>query len=216
MLQIDSVTLRFGEREILSGCYLSCKAGEIVGLLGRNGCGKSSLLKIIFGTLNAQFKHLRIDDKIIKKAFAGKNIAYLPQHKFLPSFLKVGKILDDCGPSVVSQETMDRLKPIAGSRMNDLSGGERRFLECLWILSRPATYLLLDEPFSEIAPYQIETLQDIIREKGKEKGIILTDHLYRPLMEVSGRIVLMHNNAVYNIRNESDLVLYNYISEFSF
>ncbi|KAA8486228.1 ABC-type cobalamin/Fe3+-siderophores transport system ATPase subunit [Arcticibacter tournemirensis] len=215
MLEIDSVSLCFGRKQVLSGCYICCKPGEIVGLLGRNGCGKSSLLKIIFGTLKADFMHLKVGSKITKKTFPGKDVAYLPQHNFIPPFLTVRKVLEDCDPSVATEEAVVSLNELKDSRINSLSGGERRFLECLWLLSRPATYLLLDEPFSEIAPFQIEILQDIIRTKGKTKGIILTDHFYLPLMEVSTRIVLMHNNAIYNIRDESDLILYNYIPDFS-
>lgn len=67
MLEIDSVELDFWGKSILAGCYINCKPGEIVGLLGRNGSGKSCLLKIIFGSLNANFKHLRIDGKLIKE-----------------------------------------------------------------------------------------------------------------------------------------------------
>ncbi len=213
MLEIDSVSLCFGMKEVLSGCYLCCNEGEIVGLLGRNGCGKSSLLKIIFGSLKAGFMHFRLNDKITKRAFQGKDVAYLPQFNFIPSFLRVQKVLNDCNPEIITEEVTSFFEAFKNNRLNNLSGGERRFLECLWILSRPATYVLLDEPFSEIAPFQIEVLQDIIRKTGKTKGIILTDHFYRPLMEVSDRIVLMHNNAIYNIKEESELVLYHYFPD---
>ena len=214
MLEVDSVSLCFGDKDILSGCYICCKPGEVVGLLGRSGCGKSSLMKIIFGSLKAGFMHLRLNNQIVKKAFRSKEVAYLPQHRFIPSFLTVRRVLNECDPSIISEDILQGFSELSNKRINTLSGGELRFLECLWILSRKATYLLLDEPFSEIAPFQIEILQDIIREKGKTKGIILTDHFYLPLMEVSTRIVLMHNNAIYSIEDESDLVMYQYIPEF--
>lgn len=214
MLEVDSVTLAFGSKCILSGCYISCKQGEVVGLLGRNGSGKTSLLKVIFGTLKPQFKHIKIDGKIVSHSYLRGKVAYLPQEYFIPRFLGVKDILSDCNPSFISTEISQKYHPLLEMKLRDVSGGERRFLECLWILSRPAEYFLLDEPFSEIAPYQVETLQDIIRELGKTKGIILTDHMYQPLMEVSHRIVLMHNNAVYNIKEEEDLVLYQYIPQY--
>lgn len=214
MLETDSVTLCFGDREILSGCYISCRNNEVVGLLGRNGCGKSSLLKIIFGTLKAGFMHQNIDGRIMRKAaYRGQNVALLPQHNFIPQFLKVEKVLSDCDAEVLTDEVKERFRLLLDQRLASLSGGELRFLECLWLLSRPSRYLLLDEPFSEIAPYQIEILQDIIHRKSKSHGIILTDQFYRPLLEVSNRVLLMHNKSIYNIKNESDLVLYNYISE---
>lgn len=88
-------------------------------------------------------------------------------------------------------------------------------LECIWILSRSASYILLDEPFSGIAPVQVEFLQRLIKQVGKVKGVVLTDHIYRPLMDVSDRIVLLHNNAVYNIHDESDLIRYQYILSYA-
>ena len=60
-LQVDSVDLSFDDRKILQDIYLDCKKGEVVGLLGRNGSGKSSLLKIIFGTLIATHKYVSIE-----------------------------------------------------------------------------------------------------------------------------------------------------------
>lgn len=213
MLEADSVSLSFGSKDILSGCYLSCKIGEIVGLLGRNGCGKSSILKVIFGVLKPQFKHIQVQEKIVSRPFLRGQVALLPQNRFMPPFLRVKGIINECNPAFLSKDIMVKYSPLLDHKTSQLSGGERRFLECLWVLSRPADYILLDEPFSEIAPYQVEVLQDIIRELGKTKGIILTDHMYQPLLEVSNRIVLLHNHAAYNIREEEDLVLYQYIPD---
>lgn len=211
MLEIDSVTFSYGNRSILSGCYISCKPGEIVGMLGRNGSGKSTLLKIIFGSLKADFMHLRINSKIVTIGFSKRDIAYLPQENFLPPFYKVRGLIKDIWPQLVTDEIRHYISKISETEYRDLSGGEQKFLECLWILSRPATYVLLDEPFSGISPLQIELLQQAIRISAQKKGIILTDHLYTPLFEISSRIVLLHNKAMYKIEDEQDLITYNYL-----
>lgn len=215
MLEIDSVTLNFSDKSILSGCYLNCKPGEIVGLLGRNGSGKSCLLKIIFGALQADFMHLRIGGKILKQGFKSGNVAYLPQESFLPPFLKIRQVLKGltCQKDLILENEI--IKNIIGLEVRELSGGELRMIECIWVLNHPASYILLDEPFSGISPVQIEFLQQLIIETGKAKGIILTDHIYRPLMQVSNRIVLLHNKSVYNIIDESDLIRYNYIPAYA-
>ena len=88
-LFIDSVTHRFNQQAVLNGVYLSCKIGEVVGLLGRNGSGKSTLLKIIFGSINADFKHLRLNNEIIQKGYLSGTIAYLTQDAFIPNKLTV-------------------------------------------------------------------------------------------------------------------------------
>lgn len=211
MLEIDSVTFGYGNRSILSGCYLSCQPGEIVGLLGRNGSGKSTLLKIIFGSLKADFMHLRINHIRVKSGFSKRNIAYLPQESFLPPFYKVCVLIKEISPKLVTDEIGDYLSKISETEYRNLSGGEQKFLECLWVLSQPGSYALLDEPFSGISPLQIELLQQSIRTSAQTKGIILTDHLYQPLLSISNRIILLHNNAIYSIKEESDLILYNYL-----
>lgn len=83
-LEIDSILKSFGERTILADVYLKCFRGDIIALFGRNGTGKSTLLNIIFGTLKADRKFIRIDGKVIKgPAFRSGLLAYLPQHPLL-------------------------------------------------------------------------------------------------------------------------------------
>ena len=207
MLTIDSVQLEFEGREIISGCYLSVEKGEIVGLLGRNGCGKSNLLKIIFGSLKANFSHLRIDGKLVDKGFATHKVSYLPQDHFLPPFIRVREIVHTI------DDTDEIFTDILDKRLNEISTGTLRFLECLWILNSEAPYLLLDEPFSGLSPLFIEKLQAVILKKRASKGIVLTDHIYRALLQISDRVVLMHNNSIYAIHSEQDLVLHQYIPE---
>ena len=60
-LEIDSVELSFGDRRILSGVYLAVETGGVSAILGRNGCGKSCLMKILCGSLRAGFRSMRID-----------------------------------------------------------------------------------------------------------------------------------------------------------
>jgi len=213
MLEADSINLSFSGRAVLSGCYIHCKPGEIVGLLGRNGSGKSSLLKIIFGSLKADFRHIRIDNQIIGRGFKTQRISYLPQEPFLLHSLLTNTIINDFQSSsdIIIPDTV--IADLKDKKAGELSGGQQRIIELLWLLSLKTDYILLDEPFSGISPIFIEILQEIIKQAGAKKGIILTDHLYRPLLEISDRIVLLHNNAVYNIRQETDLVRYQYVPD---
>jgi lipopolysaccharide export system ATP-binding protein len=216
MLSVDSVTLDFGSRSILAGCYLECRKGEIVGLLGRNGSGKSSLLKVIFGSLNPQNKHLRIDDIVVKNGLSNLRIVYLPQESFLPPFIGVRELIRSLEPVMQNHLLgIEIIWEVKSRKIDELSGGMKRLIETIWVLGQKADYVLLDEPFSGLAPVHVEFLQELIRETGKQKGIILTDHIYRPLLEISDRVVLLHNNSVYPIKTENDLIQYNYIPDFS-
>jgi lipopolysaccharide export system ATP-binding protein len=91
-LKIDSVQLAFKSRKILQDIYLECKQGEVIGLLGRNGSGKSSLLQIVFGTLNATYKHVSINGDVIQSGYLNNRIAYLPQHNYLPRGIKISRL----------------------------------------------------------------------------------------------------------------------------
>jgi lipopolysaccharide export system ATP-binding protein len=214
MLQIDSVTLNFGRKSVLAGCYLELHKGEILGLLGRNGSGKTSLLKIIFGSLKAEFKHLRLDGKIINKGYETGDIVYLPQDNFLPHFLKVRSVIQSLNNQVQKRLSKHNIiRENWNKTIAELSGGAARFIEIVWILNQKASYILLDEPFSGLAPFYIEILQGLLKDIAKEKAIILTDHIYRPLLEISDRVVLLHNNSVYPIKTETDLIRYSYIPD---
>ncbi len=93
ILEIDNVELYFKEKRILNGVYLKAETGKITGILGSNGCGKSCLLTIVFGSLKPKYKLVRIDNKpILKPLYQTKLVSYLPQYHFIPDRLKVKKI----------------------------------------------------------------------------------------------------------------------------
>lgn len=94
-LQVDSVLKYYGSKILLSDIYLHCAKGEIVGLFGRNGSGKSNLLKIIAGNLKAENKFVKVGDAVIKSSWeANWRINYLPQADLIPNHLKVKKDID--------------------------------------------------------------------------------------------------------------------------
>ena len=153
ILEIDSAELAFGERRILSGVYLLVETGGVTAVLGRNGCGKSCLMKILSGSLKAGFCSMRIDGKWHRR-FTEKEIRYLPQHPFIPGWLRLERALGDFG---LQREDLERWFPefisLRGTRIGELSGGEQRILECFIILRSPARFILLDEPFSALDSY---------------------------------------------------------------
>ena len=164
-LEIDSILKSFGERTILADVYLKCCRGDIIALFGRNGTGKSTLLNIIFGTLKADRKFIRIDGKVIKgPAFRSGLLAYLPQHPSFPSHLKVSQIAELCiAPEDRKRFFADKiLFRIRTSRICEISTGEQRYLEIKTTLFSPAPYILLDEPFSGVSPVVAEQIRKLM------------------------------------------------------
>src|SRR5260221_13491758 len=95
ILEADGIQLEFDGRKILSDIYVQCKTGKITGLLGRNGTGKSCLMKIIYGSLKVE-KSIRIDKQSKNEAFKQPGLlVYLPQFNFIPSSLSLKRIFKD-------------------------------------------------------------------------------------------------------------------------
>lgn len=215
-LSIDSVNQSFADREVLSSVYLNCKIGEVVGLLGRNGSGKSTLLKIIFGSLKANFKYLNINNIVYEKGYLSKNLSYLPQDNFIPKQITVMQAIHTfCKIKQADLKQIEFVDNHLNAKFYDLSGGERRFIECLLLIYSDVQYVLLDEPFSQLSPLWIEELKKHINKLKADKGFIITDHYYKSILDVSDRIVLLHNQCNYTINNEEDLVTYGYLPGFT-
>lgn len=215
-LSIDSVNQSFADREVLSSVYLNCKIGEIVGLLGRNGSGKSTLLKIIFGSVKANFKYLSINNKVYDKGYLSRNLSYLPQDNFIPNQITVLQAINTfCKKQQTELKQIDFVANHLKAKFYNLSGGERRFMECLLMIYSDTEYILLDEPFSQLSPLWIEELKKHINKKKAGKSFIITDHYYQSILDISDRIVLLHNRCNYTINNEDDLITHGYLPSYT-
>ncbi|MES2375844.1 MAG: ATP-binding cassette domain-containing protein [Bacteroidota bacterium] len=213
-LKVDSVQLEFNDRKILQDVYLHCNQGEVIGLLGRNGSGKSSLLKIIFGTLTPLYKYVSIDDVFIHYGYLNNRIAYLSQDSYLPRGIKISSLAN----MLIDKEYWEDFSGLTiykdhhHKKSEQLSGGELRQLEMLMILYSKADFILLDEPFTHVTPVQAQYFKEIIKSISKTKGIIITDHQYYNVLDISDRIILLADGCTKHINNVGDLVTYNYLS----
>lgn len=214
-LEIDSAQCRFGYKNVLNSVYLSCQVGEVVGILGKNGAGKSVLLKMIFGTLKGQFKRITINGEIIRRGFASGKIGYLPQRRLLPSNSQVKFVVNmftDKHREILLENSY--IKNHLNDRLNELSSGQARFIETLAVLYSDSPFILLDEPFTYLEPLLKLALLEEIEKIKTSKGIVVTDHSYRDILGVSDRIVLIHNGGNYHVNSEEDLVTHGYIPDF--
>jgi ABC-type multidrug transport system ATPase subunit len=207
ILEADGVQLNYGLRPILTDVYVRCETGKVTGLLGRNGSGKSSLMRIIYGILPAYARSVRINGKSTPQAFLSPDqVMYLPQHPLIPKNLTLSEVFRDHGldAGVFSREFPEYEKHLHG-RLSGLSGGETRMLELYLMLKSRARFILLDEPFTHISPLQVEKLREMIDEEKKNKGILITDHIYRQVVEISDVLYLLAEGKTHLIRRESDL-----------
>ncbi|GAA4345401.1 ATP-binding cassette domain-containing protein [Flaviaesturariibacter amylovorans] len=205
-LEADSIRLQFGDRTVLSGAWLKCSTGGITGLLGRNGQGKSCLLKIIHGSLDAE-KSVRIDGSAQFAAFRRPDLLqYGPQFHFVPGHLSVARVLDDFGlPYAAFAERFPEFAGRERHRVRQLSGGERRLLELYGLVMSPSLFALLDEPFTHLNPLQIEKVKELLVERKAHKGFLVTDHLYRHVIDICDPLYLLVDGRTHLVKQLEDI-----------
>ncbi len=179
-LEVDSVNLEFGTKRVLKDVYLKCETGKITGLLGRNGTGKSCLIRIMFGQLKAGYSSVRLNGKVLlNKTRQPENMMFLPQFNFIPSSLTIKRIFKDFKLSYSEFiHHFPEYSRYCNYRLKQLSSGERRIVEIYSILLSGSKFCLLDEPFSQVMPVHVETIKNLMNKQKVYKGILITDHLY--------------------------------------
>jgi ABC-type multidrug transport system ATPase subunit len=216
LLEIDSVVKSFDMHVVLTDIYLKCETGNIIGMLGRNGTGKSTLMKILFGTLNADRKFIRIDGRVYNQPYKTMNeVCYLPQDSFLPKHMSIEKTIElYLGKNKVEGFMDDTiLQKLATSKISHLSGGELRYLEIKLLLNTDCKFLLLDEPFNGVSPILVGEIKKLIQKTSEFKGIILTDHDYRNVLDVANQFCLIYDGGIKRIDDKRELVRWGYIPE---
>lgn len=191
---------------------------DILGVFGRNGCGKSTLLKMIFGTQKKGLIEISIDGKTINpsKNISEERIAYLPQDSFLPKNIKVRDVI----PIYFSEEKKQDIifydpliAKLASKKVGELSLGQVRYLEVLLVGNLNHSFLMLDEPFSMIDPlYKVE-IKNLLNKLKVEKGIIITDHYYEDVLDITSKNLLIKDGIIMNIESKEDLKQLEYLGK---
>lgn len=221
-LQVEGLQKSYGSRRVVDNVNIQVRQGEIVGLLGPNGAGKTTTFYMVVGLIAPEKGSIRYGSKVITRLpmhrRARIGIGYLAQEPSIFRRLTVeGNIMAILETLPLSRaERTDRLqglldelglRPLARSRADTLSGGERRRLEITRALVTRPTFLLLDEPFSGIDPIAVAECQEIIRGlRDRGMGILLTDHSVRETLSITDRAYLMTAGQVLIAGGADDLI----------
>lgn len=216
LLKVTDLNKSYGKKAILKNINLDCKVGEIIGIFGRNGTGKSTLLKLIFGTVKADSILIKINSEIIsqKAIIPSKRIGYLPQDTFLPKERKVREIIPFFFPKGDDQDKIfysPQVSSFEKIKIGKLSLGQLRYLELLIIGNLNHQFLMLDEPFSMIEPIYKDVIKSLLLKLKKTKGIILTDHYYNDVLEITDENFVIKDSKIIKAADKSDLVKYEYL-----
>jgi len=204
VLEADGIRLAFGERQVLANVYLRVQTGQIVGLLGRNGSGKSVLLQTIFGARAVADASVRLNGRHVVPAFRQPGLLnYLPQEALLPASLSVRRAAQLLGVNFeLATAHFPELRPQLDVRVGALSGGSARLLQALLLLHAPTAFSLFDEPFSGVMPVHVETLAEEMLRVKQRKGLLLTDHRYAEVLPLCDVVYLLHQGRLLQLHGD--------------
>ena len=212
-LLVDSVHLEFDKLQVLQSAFITAQTGRVTGVLGRNGCGKSCLFKCIMGGIKPQNIFVRFNDEPeTDYGHIGRRIKYLPQNVFIPSNMTLGEAFELYGVDYDGLVTFDN-KFHSYQRMTagQLSGGEVRIAEMYMVLNSESEFCILDEPFSNVSPKYVDMMQQLIQTHKAAKGIIISDHMYEQVMNITDDLFLLRDGYTFPIKTREDLIHHGYI-----
>ena len=216
-LRVCGVTLGYGNRIVLRDIDLEVKPGEMVGIIGPNGCGKSTLIRGITRLITPRSGQIFINGQNIAKMSRGdlaRVIAVVPQNPALPElFTAFEVVLMGRTPHLsrfgyegerdlaITQQAMEATQTIAFAerRVGELSGGEKQRLTIARALAQQPEVILLDEPTAHLdISHQIETL-DLFRELCLERGLVAVaaSHDLNLAAQYCDRLVMLSQERIY-------------------
>lgn len=212
LLRTENLTKAYKRRTVVDGVSIQVRQGEIVGLLGANGAGKTTSFRMVVGMVKPD------NGKVM---FQGKDVSRMPMYRrarlglgYLSQESSVFRnmtVLDNIlavleARRVPRKERVERamslLEDLQLTRLKDslasnLSGGERRRLEVSRALATEPSLLLLDEPFAGVDPITVEEIQRILSKlSARGIAILITDHAVLETLRISDRAYILHQGRV--------------------
>tara|TARA_E500000178_G_C16960109_1_gene725578 strand:- start:334 stop:1110 length:777 start_codon:yes stop_codon:yes gene_type:complete len=214
ILSLDKISLKFGRKMILDNLSLKLNNGQILGLLGPNGVGKSTIFNIITGLISPDFGSVIINSDIVNdypiyQRTLKYKIGFVPQHGGFFHDLTVYENLKAISEITIANisyrnEKIDsliskfELDPIRDIKAELISGGQKKKLVIAIALISDPKILLLDEPFAALDVMTIKTLQEIVvgLQSNNNLSVILCDHQARDLLACVDTAAIIHNGKV--------------------
>lgn len=202
LLEVKHLTKTFDGKKILDDVNLVIPEGKIVGLLGKNGVGKSTLIKSINDLLTIDEGEILFKGKKIG-VYSKENISYLPERTYLDKSMKVCEVIDyftefykDFDKERAYRLLKD-LKLDSDKRIIKMSKGMQEKLQLILVMSRDADLYILDEPLSGVDPATRDYILDTILSNFKEgASIIISTHLITDIERILDEVVFIDEGKI--------------------
>ncbi|WP_144018850.1 metal ABC transporter ATP-binding protein [Demequina sp. NBRC 110056] len=215
-LEVDAVTVRYGDVTALDDCSLTLTRGRVHGLIGMNGSGKSTLFKAVMSAVRPQSGTVRVDGEDPARARARSAIAYVPQSEDVdwdfPLSVRDVVMMGRYGsmgpmrrPRAADHAAVDaalarvELADLAGRQIGRLSGGQRKRAFVARGLAQGASLLLLDEPFAGVDKRSERTIVALLRELADEgRTLLVSTHDLHALPQLADDAILLLRRTLFH------------------
>lgn len=202
ILEIKDLTKIYAHKEALSNVTLTLERGRIVGLLGPNGSGKTTMMKTIAGLLTPTSGDLFING--LRPGVGSKAIvSYLPDKTYLNDWMKVSDLVTFFADfysdfdSKKAYDMLQRLQIDASQQLKTLSKGTKEKVQLILVMSRNAQLYLLDEPIGGVDPAARDyILNTIVTNYSPESTVVISTHLINDVEKVLDDVIFLSNGRV--------------------
>ncbi|MFO1326832.1 MAG: urea ABC transporter ATP-binding subunit UrtE [Rubrivivax sp.] len=210
MLSVDGLNQYYGGSHILRNLGFEAKLGEVTVVLGRNGVGKTTLLKSLMGVVPVKTGHIKLDGEDLTRATpyerVRRGVGYVPQGREIfnrltvEENLRMGLAVKPGGTPIPAElfELFPILKQFMHRRGGDLSGGQQQQLAIARALAAGPKLLMLDEPTEGIQPSIIKDIGRVIRMLADRKtmAIVLVEQYYDFAAELADQYLVMERGEI--------------------
>lgn len=202
ILYVDQVRKSYGKKRVLKNMSFSIERGKIVGFLGPNGCGKTTLVKLINGLIPVTDGVIMVGGNRIGKETKAI-ISYLPERTYLNNWMRVKDILDFFEDLF---EDFDRhraelmfsdMKIDLDEKLKNLSKGTKEKVQLVLVMSRQAELYILDEPIAGVDPAaRLYIMKTILTNLPEDSSLLIVTHLISDIETICDEIIFVNDGSV--------------------
>lgn len=211
LIECHSLTKKYGSKLALNNVNLSIERGRIVGLLGPNASGKTTLIKLINGLIQPSQGEILINGQ--EPGIESKlNISYLPDACFLPEWMKVRGLFNYYSDFYSNfnlrkaYDMLERLNLNDSMKLKSMSKGTKEKIQLILTMSREADLYCLDEPIGGVDPTSRDYILDtIIGNYNENSTILISTHLITDIEKILDEVVFINNGCMYLHKSVDDI-----------
>lgn len=205
-LEFENIQKRFGEKEVLKGISFSARKGTAFGLLGRNGAGKTTAIRILMNVFPSDSGRILIDGKPV--SYQKIQLGYLPEERGLYPKKKISDQLiyfarlkgmnhQEAAKSIDGLLERLGMAEYKNKKLDTLSKGNQQKIQLITALAHNPEIIILDEPFSGLDPINAMLLKDVVKEEiAKDKIVLFSSHQMNYIEEFCDSIAILNHGQI--------------------